>query len=87
MTNSNVDIFETVKQLENRFMAAMEQLAGLFSDKEQLEHLVEKCLFKLLAQFPESMVIRRCGKTECSYVKRKLTQKENYSIIFRPEGY
>ena len=64
MTNSNVDIFETVKQLENRFMAAMEQLAGLFSDKEQLEHLVVKCLFKLLAQFPEIMVIRRCGKTE-----------------------
>merc|ERR1719318_804431 len=42
MTNSSVDNFESVKQLENRFMAAMEQLAELSSDKEQLEHLVER---------------------------------------------
>lgn len=41
-TNSSVDNFESVKQLENRFMAAMEQLAVLSSDKEQLEHLVER---------------------------------------------
>jgi len=41
-TNSSVDNFESVKQLENRFMAAMEQLAELSSDKEQLEHLVER---------------------------------------------
>jgi len=41
-TNSSVDNFESMKQLENRFMAAMEQLAELSSDKEQLEHLVER---------------------------------------------
>ena len=41
-TNSSLDNFESMKQLENRFMAAMEQLATLSSDKEQLEHLVER---------------------------------------------
>jgi len=41
-TNSSLDNFESMKQLENRFMAAMEQLAKLSSDKEQLEHLVER---------------------------------------------
>merc|ERR1719376_288975 len=41
-TNSSLDNFESTKQLENRFMAAMEQLATLSSDKEQLEHLVER---------------------------------------------
>jgi len=41
-TNSSVDNFESVKQLEKRFMAAMEQLAEVSSDKEQLEHLVER---------------------------------------------
>eukprot|EP00092_Neocalanus_flemingeri_P006119 GFUD01006590.1.p1 GENE.GFUD01006590.1~~GFUD01006590.1.p1 ORF type:complete len:1188 (-),score=409.01 GFUD01006590.1:61-3624(-) len=41
-TSSSVDNFDSVKQLENRFLAAMEQLAELSSDKEQLEHLVER---------------------------------------------
>eukprot|EP00092_Neocalanus_flemingeri_P022765 GFUD01024685.1.p1 GENE.GFUD01024685.1~~GFUD01024685.1.p1 ORF type:complete len:1211 (+),score=419.30 GFUD01024685.1:52-3633(+) len=42
--SSSVDNFdfESVRQLENRFLAAMEQLAELSSDKEQLEHLVER---------------------------------------------
>jgi len=31
-----------LKQLENRFVSAMERLAELSSDKEQLEHLVER---------------------------------------------
>merc|ERR1711963_925739 len=31
-----------LKQLESRFISAMEKLAELSSDKEQLEHLVER---------------------------------------------
>jgi len=42
LSNSSLDNFESMKQLENRFVAAMEQLAVLSSDKEQLEHLVER---------------------------------------------
>ena len=42
MISSSADNFESVKQLLNRFIAAMEQLAELSSDKEQLEHFVER---------------------------------------------
>jgi len=37
-----IDNIEALKQLERRFISAMDQLAELSSDKEQLEYLVER---------------------------------------------
>ena len=39
---SSDEVSTSFQQLEHRFMLAMEQLAELSSDKEQLEHLVER---------------------------------------------